>query len=61
MVRNDVVFFELEMKEWLENIIRSNKRFTSQDDLINKLYKYTRFSYTLRKYNTRQIQKYINV
>src|SRR5436305_5963494 len=41
MVRNEVVFFELEIKEWLENTIRSNKKFTSHDDLIDKLYKYT--------------------
>ena len=61
MVRNEVVLFELEMKEWLENIIRSNKRFTSHDDLIDKLYKYTKFSCTLCEHNTRQIQKYINV
>ena len=52
MVRNEVVLFELEMKEWLENIIRSNKRFTSHDDLIDKLYTYTRFSCTLREHNT---------
>jgi len=52
MVRNEVVLFELEMKEWLEYIIRSNKKFTSHDDLIDKLYKYTRFSCTLREHNT---------
>ena len=42
MVRNKVVLFELEMKEWLENIICNNKKFTSHDNLIDKLYKYTR-------------------
>ena len=52
MIRNEVVLFELEMKEWLENIIHNNKRFTSHDDLIDKLYKYTRFSCTLREHNT---------
>ena len=52
MVRNEIVRFEVEMKEWLENIIRSNKKFTSHDTLIDKLYKYTRFSCTLREQNT---------
>ena len=40
------------MKEQLKNIIRSNKKFTSYDNLIDKLYKYTRFSCTLREQNT---------
>ena len=52
MVRNEIVRFEVEMKEWLENIIRSNKKFTSHDTLIDKLYKYTRSSCTLREQNT---------
>ena len=52
---------DVDKKLWLENIIRSNKKFTSHDDLIDKLYKYTRFYVHYVNIIRRQIQKYINV
>ena len=42
------------MKEWIHNRIHNMKIFKEVDDLLDDLYKYTRFAVTLRHLNTRE-------
>ena len=50
---NNIVKFERIMKEWLHNRIHNMKIFKEVDNLLDELYKYTRFAVTLRHLNTR--------
>ena len=42
------------MKEWIHNRIHNMKIFKEVDNLLDDLYKYTRFAVTLRHLNTRK-------
>ena len=51
---NNIVEFERIMKEWIHNRIHNMKIFKEVDNLLDDLYKYTRFAVTLRHLNTRE-------
>ena len=51
---NNIIRFERIIKEWLHDRIHNMKIFTNVDTLLDELYKYTRFSVTLRHLNTKE-------
>ena len=56
--RNDVIFFERYIYEWLCGKVKNSENFKNKDDLLCELYKYTRFECTLRDINTESNTKF---
>ena len=51
---NNIIKFERIIKEWLRDRIHNMNIFKEVDNLLDDLYKYTRFSVTLRHLNTKE-------
>lgn len=56
--RNEIVYFEREIKEWLATTVKDSQNFRHHDQLLDELYKYTRFEITLKDMNTLANTKY---
>ena len=52
--RNKIIEFERIMKEWIHDRIHNMKIFKEVDNLLDNLYKYTRFTVTLKDINTKE-------
>ena len=57
-VTNNLVLFEQDIREWLNDKIKNDENFKNPDDLIEELYKYTVTEIQLKDYHTEENTKY---
>jgi len=55
---NNLVLFERTILEWLSNEIKNDNNIRNHDELLEKIYKYTRTETTLKLYNTEANTKF---
>jgi hypothetical protein len=55
---NDVVFLQLNAREFIKNLIHQAECFSNVDDLLQKLFKYTKTTKNLKKHTTERARFY---